>query len=241
MIGDRVFREITDNVWEPSSAASRRWIAPMFPCRCLSTVPVMFSHWAKPADALRSFPAPERSHRRSRRAIIRQRFAGLATIPLQDPDLPRASSSDCVRDWVCAARRSAPTSTRTSTPAAIDTAESDNAVAPTASGAPRSSSERGDLRVHPWDMVGKERMPRYWLPWFVGMPAETSLAICSMIFGGVFDCAFRNPRRLRPRRRRISFTIGRIEHGFHVRGRIWFRWRTNELRNIPAWRWINRK
>ena len=66
-------------------------------------------------------------------------------------------------------------------------------------------------------MVGKERMPKYWLPWLVGMPAETSLAICSMIFGGVFE---RFPSL------RVAFahgggafpiTIGRIEHGFDVR------------------------
>jgi aminocarboxymuconate-semialdehyde decarboxylase len=36
-------------------------------------------------------------------------------------------------------------------------------------------------------MMGKEKMPNYWLPWLVGMPAETSLAICSMIFGGIFE------------------------------------------------------
>ena len=30
-------------------------------------------------------------------------------------------------------------------------------------------------------------MNKYWLPWLVGMPAETSRAICSMIFGGIFD------------------------------------------------------
>ena len=71
--------------------------------------------------------------------------------------------------------------------------------------------------VHPWDMMGKERMPDYWLPWLVGMPAETSLAICSMIFGGVFE-------RL-PKLRvcfahgggSFPFTIGRIEHGFNCR------------------------
>jgi aminocarboxymuconate-semialdehyde decarboxylase len=60
-------------------------------------------------------------------------------------------------------------------------------------------------------------MPKYWLPWLVGMPAETSLAICSMIFGGVFE---RFPSL------RVAFahgggafpiTIGRIEHGFDVR------------------------
>ncbi|MBT8144315.1 MAG: amidohydrolase, partial [Gammaproteobacteria bacterium] len=50
-----------------------------------------------------------------------------------------------------------------------------------------------------------------------GMPAETALSICSMIFGGVFE---RLPKL------RIAFahgggafpaTIGRIEHGFNVR------------------------
>jgi aminocarboxymuconate-semialdehyde decarboxylase len=60
-------------------------------------------------------------------------------------------------------------------------------------------------------------MPRHWLPWLVGMPAETGLAICSMLFGGVLE---RLPRL------RICFahgggsfphTIGRIQHGFEAR------------------------
>ena len=60
-------------------------------------------------------------------------------------------------------------------------------------------------------------MEKYWLPWLVGMPAESSLAICSMIFGGVFE---RLPNL------KVAFahgggsfpaTIGRIEHGFNVR------------------------
>jgi aminocarboxymuconate-semialdehyde decarboxylase len=36
-------------------------------------------------------------------------------------------------------------------------------------------------------MMGENDMQKYWLPWLVGMPAETSRAICSMIFGGVFE------------------------------------------------------
>ena len=40
-------------------------------------------------------------------------------------------------------------------------------------------------------------MQKYWLPWLVGMPAETSLAICSLIFGGVLErlprCASPSP------------------------------------------------
>jgi aminocarboxymuconate-semialdehyde decarboxylase len=55
------------------------------------------------------------------------------------------------------------------------------------------------------------------MPWLVGMPAETALAICSVIFGGVLE---RLPDL------RIGFahggggfphTLGRIDHGFKVR------------------------
>src|SRR5262249_31160877 len=71
--------------------------------------------------------------------------------------------------------------------------------------------------VHPWDMLGRDRMGGYWLPWLVGMPAETALAICSLLMGGVLE---RLPRL------RVAFahgggafpwTLGRIEHAFPVR------------------------
>jgi aminocarboxymuconate-semialdehyde decarboxylase len=71
--------------------------------------------------------------------------------------------------------------------------------------------------VHPWNMMGMKSMQRYWLPWLVGMPAETSRAICSLIFGGIFE---------RLTSLRVNFahaggsflgTIGRIEHGFICR------------------------
>ena len=79
--------------------------------------------------------------------------------------------------------------------------------------------EKLDLAVlvHPWNMMGQKHMGRYWLPWLVGMPAETSRAICSMIFGGIFD---KFPKL------RVNFchasgsflaTLGRVEHGFNCR------------------------
>jgi aminocarboxymuconate-semialdehyde decarboxylase len=73
------------------------------------------------------------------------------------------------------------------------------------------------LFIHPWQMMGEDNMQKYWLPWLVGMPAETTRAICSMIFGGVFE---KFPKL------RVAFahgggsfplTIGRIEHGYNVR------------------------
>ena len=41
--------------------------------------------------------------------------------------------------------------------------------------------------VHPWDMQLDGRQSKYWLPWLVGMPAETATAMCCMIFGGVLE------------------------------------------------------
>ena len=43
------------------------------------------------------------------------------------------------------------------------------------------------LFIHPWEMMGEQDMTQYWLPWLVGMPAETSRAICSLIFSGVLE------------------------------------------------------
>jgi aminocarboxymuconate-semialdehyde decarboxylase len=66
-------------------------------------------------------------------------------------------------------------------------------------------------------MMGEDDMRKYWLPWLVGMPAETSRAACSLIFGGIFE---KLPNL------RVCFahaggsflpTIGRIEHGFNCR------------------------
>jgi aminocarboxymuconate-semialdehyde decarboxylase len=174
----------------------------------------MFSYWAKPADAL------DLSRRLNDHIaeVVRAnpaRFTGLATIPLQDPDLAARELERCVREL---GLRGAQIGTHVDANqhfGRIDTLNLDNAaLQPVWSAAEQLDAA---IFVHPWDMVGKERMPRYWLPWLVGMPAETSLAICSMIFGGVFArfpklrVAFAHGGGAFP------FTVGRIEHAFHVR------------------------
>ena len=71
--------------------------------------------------------------------------------------------------------------------------------------------------VHPWQMLGKERMGLYWLPWLVGMPSETALSICTMIFGGVFEKLPKLKVAFAHGGGSFPSTIGRIEHGFKVR------------------------
>ena len=213
MIGERVFREITDNVWDPKRRIEEMSDAGVS-MQVLSTVPVMFSYWAKPHDAL------DLSRRLNDHIaeIVREnpkQFAGLATIPMQDVDLATGELERCVREL---GLRGAQIGTHVDANpqfGRIDVLNLDNAsLQPIWNAAEQLGAA---IFVHPWDMVGKERMPKYWLPWLVGMPAETSLAICSMIFGGVFErfpklrVAFAHGGGAFP------FTIGRIEHAFHVR------------------------
>jgi aminocarboxymuconate-semialdehyde decarboxylase len=70
--------------------------------------------------------------------------------------------------------------------------------------------------VHPWDMMERERTANYMMAWTVGMPAETQLAIVSMILGGAFD---RLPKTLRicfaHGGGSFAFLLGRLENAWH--------------------------
>ena len=213
MIGDRVFREITDSVWNPE-----RRIEDMdkngVSMQVLSTVPVMFSYWAKPRDAL-DLCRLLNDHIAE---IVRRypsRFVGLGTVPLQDSNFAAEELTRCNREL---GLRGIEIGTHVDPNDHCHGPDCRNLDHPALDLVWNTAEQLGaPVFVHPWDMMGKERMPKYWLPWLVGMPAETSLAICSMIFGGVFE---RFPKV------RVAFahgggafpgTIGRIEHGFHVR------------------------
>jgi aminocarboxymuconate-semialdehyde decarboxylase len=213
MKGDRFFREVKDNVWDPKRRIEECDAAGVS-MQVLSTVPVMFSYWAKPADAL-DLSRRLNDHIAEIVRAYPTRFAGFGTLPLQDPDLAAQELERCVRDLglrgaeigshVDANEHCGQQSCRNLDDGTLDvvwrTAEKLDAA----------------IFVHPWDMMGKERMPKYWLPWLVGMPAESSLAICSMIFGGVFErfpklrVAFAHGGGSFP------FTVGRIERAFNVR------------------------
>lgn len=203
MRDDHFFREIQDNCWSPETRMNE--------CnhhhvdvQVLSTVPVMFSYWAKPEHAL-EVSMFLNDHIAGIVAKYPSRFVGLGTVPMQSPELAIQELKRCkeiglkgiqigshINNW--------------------------NLNAPEVFAVFEACQDLDmAVFVHPWDMMSKEKMPDYWLPWLVGMPAESSLAICSMIFGGVFE---RLPNL------RVAFahgggsfpaTIGRIEHGFNVR------------------------
>ena len=66
-------------------------------------------------------------------------------------------------------------------------------------------------------MMGTDTMPKYWLPWLVGMPAEQSRAACCLIFGGVLERLPKLKVCFAHGGGSFPYTIGRIEHGFNMR------------------------
>lgn len=204
VIDGEVFREVQENCWDPN-VRLRECDQHGVHLQVLSTVPVMFSYWAQAVDAL-DLSKFLNDHIAEVVGRHPKRFVGMGTVPLQAPDLAVKELERCVQELGLAGIE---IGTHVN-----DWNLSDEYLFPIFQAAEELGAA---IFVHPWDMMGKERMPKYWLPWLVGMPAEVSLAICSMIFGGLFE---RLPNL------RVAYahgggafpaTIGRIEHGFNVR------------------------
>lgn len=204
MVGDNFFREIESNTWDP--------VVRMSDCdqagvrvQVLSTVPIMFSYWAKPEHAL-DLSRLLNDHIAGVVSRYPSRFAGLGNVPMQSPDLAIKELERCVKDLGMPGIQIGSN---------INGANLDDPGVVAVLEAARDLDAA--IFVHPWEMLGKARHPKYWLPWLVGMPAETATAMCSLMMGGVLEkleglrIAFAHGGGSAP------FTIGRIQHGFEMR------------------------
>jgi aminocarboxymuconate-semialdehyde decarboxylase len=204
MVDDQPFRTVFPNVWDPLVRLEEADLQGV-DVQVLSTVPVMFSYWAQAEHALQL----GRTLNEHLAEVCRAhpgRFAGLGTVPMQAPDLAIGELERCVRELGLAGGQNGTQVNRKKLGDAslyeLYEAASDLGAA---------------VFVHPWDLLGGDRLAHYWLAWLVGMPAESAVAICSLLFAGVLE---RLPRL------RIAFahgggsfpgTIGRIQHGYEVR------------------------
>lgn len=199
-----VFREVQENCWDPDARIKDSDKVGV-DIQVLSTIPVMFSYWAKPENAydLSKFL---NDHIAGVVDKYPTRFMGLGTIPMQSADLAIKELERCVNEL---GLQGIEIGTHIN-----EWNLDDENLFPIFEAAQDLDAS---IFVHPWDMMGRERMPKYWLPWLVGMPAETSLAICSMIFGGVFERLSKLKVCFAHGGGSFPSTIGRIEHGFKVR------------------------
>ena len=204
MIGDKLFREVEENCFR-EDIRLREMDETEVGIQVLSNIPVLFNYWAKPGDALETSRFFN-DHIAETVNNNPKRFIGLGTIPLQDIDLAIKEMQRCVHELKMPGVEIGTNVNGENL--------SEKKFFPFYKAAEQLSCA---LFVHPWEMVGEAQMPHYWLPWLVGMPAETSRAICSIIFGGVLEqfpklrIAFAHGGGSFP------FTLGRIVHGFNAR------------------------
>ena len=197
------FRDIERNCWDPEAILvdmDQHNVDVMVLC----TVPVLFSYWARPKDTL-DWSRFLNDHLAGVVASYPQRFIGLGTLPMQDVEYSIKELRRCKELGLPGVEIGTNVNGKN-----LD----DKVFFPLWEAAQDLNMS---IFVHPWDMMGAERTERYFLQWLVGMPAETTLAICSMLFGGVFDAFPKMKVMFAHAGGTFPFTLGRISHGYHAR------------------------
>lgn len=203
MQGNKRFREIVENCWD-AEVRIKEMAQHQADMQVICTIPVMFSYWAKPDHCLEisQFLNDDIATTVNNNP---DKFIGLATLPMQDSKLTVKELERCMKNGFKGVQIGSNVNDLN-----LSEPQFDEFFA-------ACESLGAAILVHPWQMMGQEQMTKYWLPWLVGMPAEISRAICSMIFGGVFE---------KYKKLKVCFahgggsflpTISRIEHGWDCR------------------------
>ena len=204
MLGGKHFRDVDDRSFSPE-----RRIADMdrlgIAAQLLMPIPVMFCYWGDP-DRTAELARLHNDYIAATVARFPDRFYGAGTIPMQSVPHALAEIERLARDGFRAIEIGTNVGGRDlDDPYVVEILE--------------AAAGRGlAVFVHPaTPAMGEERTRAYYLPFMVSYPAETSLAIARLIFGGVLD---RIPNL------RIGFAhaggtfaavLGRLDHGFAVR------------------------
>ena len=203
MQGGKKFREIDENCWSPTLRL-QEMRQHNIDAQVICTIPVMFSYWAKKEHAL-EVSTFLNDHITEVCNAHKSKFIGLGTVPMQNTTMAINEMERCMKNGLRGVQIGSNVNNKN-----LDEPEIAEFFA-------AAESLNAAVLIHPWQMMGQEHMSKYWLPWLVGMPAEISRAICSMIFGGIFEkypdlkVAFAHGGG--------SFlpTLGRIIHGWECR------------------------
>ncbi len=206
MIGNRVFRNITSACWD-MNVRLQQMDRDGVDNQIISATPVLFGYNREPRHALdcaRLFndAALELCARGE------GRLRALCQVPLQDIDASCAELSRCMLAGHLGVQIGNHVGDKNLDDPGILTFLH------------HCADQGAAVLVHPWDMMAAQRMPKYMMPWTVGMPAETQLSLVALIVSGAFD---RLPASLR-----ICFAHGGGSFAFLL-GRLQNAWQHHEV------------
>jgi aminocarboxymuconate-semialdehyde decarboxylase len=221
MVGDRFFRQIYSACWDPEVRLSEMGRDGV-DMQVLSATPVLFAY-ERPVEHALDCAQLFNDAALELCAQGKGRLKSLCQVPLQDIDASCKELSRCMRAGHLGVQIGNHVGEKN-----LDDPGIVNFLR-------HCADEGAAVLVHPWDMLGSQRMPKYMMPWTVGMPAETQLGIVAMILSGAFD---KLPQNLR-----ICFAHGGGSFAFLL-GRLENAWKHHPVAHgvceMPPSHYVNR-
>ena len=201
MVGDKFFRHIYSACWDPE-VRLQEMDRDAVEMQIISATPVLFAY-DRPIDHALDCAQLFNDAALELCSRGKGRLKSLCQVPLQDVDASCKELSRCIRAGHLGVQIGNHVGDKNLDDPGIVTFLH------------HCADEGAAVLVHPWDMLGRERMPKYMMPWTVGMPAETQLGIVAMILGGAFD---KLPSNLRicfaHGGGSFAFLLGRLENAW---------------------------
>jgi aminocarboxymuconate-semialdehyde decarboxylase len=201
MVGDRFFRHIYSACWDPEVRLAEMDRDGIY-LQVMSATPVLFAY-ERPIEHALDCAQLFNDAALELCARGNGRLKSLCQVPLQDIDASCKELSRCMRSGHIGVQIGNHVGDKNLDDPGVVTFLHHCADVGAA------------VLVHPWDMLGAPRMPKYMMPWTVGMPAETQLGIVAMILGGAFD---KLPANLRicfaHGGGSFAFLLGRLENAW---------------------------
>src|ERR1039458_4138185 len=221
MVGDQFFRQIYSACWDPEvrlDEMDRDGVE----TQVISATPVLFAY-ERPVEHALDCARLFNDAALELCAQGKGRLKSLCQVPLQDIDASCKELSRCMRAGHLGVQIGNHVGEKNLDDPGIVTFLH------------HCADEGAAMLVHPWDMLAPQRMPKYMMPWTVGMPAETQLGIVAMILGGAFD---KLPKNLR-----ICFAHGGGSFAF-LQGRLENAWHHHPVAHgvceLPPSQYVNR-
>jgi aminocarboxymuconate-semialdehyde decarboxylase len=202
MLGDHFFRQIYSACWDPE-VRLQEMDRDGVETQLVSATPVLFAY-DRPLEHARDCAQLFNDAALELCGLGKGRLKSLCQVPLQDIDASCKELSRCMRAGHLGVQIGNHVGEKNLDDPGIVTFLH------------HCADEGAAVLVHPWDMLGQQRMPKYMMPWTVGMPAETQLSVVALILSGAFD---KLPANLRicfaHGGGSFAFLLGRLENAWH--------------------------